>query len=132
MVILMSEKQVITVKATPEQKQQIVRQADNQDEDISEFVLKSAEQRISREVQTERVDELGMGSRLQEIADAVRTEIVSATDMDTQQEFYYEVALWELISSDYTAEECAAAMDTAPEKVVEDLEELRQKQGGER
>lgn len=128
----MSDTQTITLKATPEQKQQIVRQANKQDEDISEFVLKAAEQRISREVQTERVDELGVDSQLQEMADAVKTEIVSATDIDTQQEFYYEVALWELISSEYTAEECAAAMDTVPEKIEEGIEELRQKQGDER
>lgn len=127
----MSDKQVITLKTTPEQKQQIVHQAKKQDEDISEFVLKAAEQRISREVQTERVAELGIDSQLQQMADAVRSEIASATDIDTQQEFYYEIALWELISREYTAEECATAMNTAPDKAAEGIEELRNKAGDE-
>lgn len=120
--------ETITVRLSAEQRTQIVKQAHKADEDISEYILKAAEERISRELQQQRADELGLGSELDDIADAVTPAVTGATEIDTTQELYYSVALWDLISAEFSAGRRAAAMEAAPEKMREQVENIRNKE----
>ncbi len=104
-----------------EKKKQIVTQAEKNDETVTQFLLKAAEQRISRELQEQRANELGVADELQDLADSVTGEVSAATDIDTDQELCHTVALWELISSKYDADTRAAAMEEAPEKLQEQV-----------
>ena len=111
----------ITFSMSAEKKKQIVTQAEKNDETVTQFVLKAAEQRISRELQEQRANELGVADELQDLADSVTGEVSAATDIDTDQELCHTVALWELISSKYDADTRAAAMEEAPEKLEEQV-----------
>lgn len=123
--------ETVTVRLSAEQEKQIVKQAKKADEEVSEYILKAVEQRISRELQEQRAEEVNLGAELDYIADAVTEEVAEATDVDTNQELYYSVALWDLISSEFPADKRAAAMDSAPEKVREQVEKIRNKEDAE-
>ncbi|GGM50429.1 hypothetical protein [Haloarcula argentinensis] len=114
----------ITFSMSAEKKKQIVTQAEKNDETVTQFLLKAAEQRISRELQEQRANELGVEQELQELADSVTEEVSAATDVDTDQELSHIVALWELISSEYDADTRAAAMEEAPEKLQEQVAKI--------
>ncbi|GCF15988.1 hypothetical protein Harman_39230 [Haloarcula mannanilytica] len=114
----------ITLSMSAEKKKQIVTQAEKNDETITQFLLKAAEQRISRELQEQRATELGIEQELQDLADSVTDEVSAATDVDTDQELCHIVALWELISSEYDPEKRAAAMEEAPEKLQEQVAKI--------
>ncbi|EMA14615.1 MULTISPECIES: hypothetical protein [Haloarcula] len=122
---------VISIRLNPEQGEQVVKQAQKADEKLSEYVLKATEQRIDRELKEQRANELNLESELDDLADIVAAEVDGATDIDTDQELFYSVALWDLISSEFPADKRAAAMEGASEKVQEEVESIRNKEGQE-
>jgi hypothetical protein len=128
----MSKTESITFSATRRQKQQIVTQAKKQDENVSEFCLKAVEQRLARELQDQRVNELGLGTEFEQLTETITSEVEGVTDVETRQELYYSVALWELVSSEYPAEKRAKAMEKAPQKLAENTANLREKEAGDR
>jgi len=128
----MSKSESITFSATREQKQQIVTQAKKQGENLSEFCLKAVEQRLARELQDQRVDELGFGTEFEQLTETITSEVEAVTDIETRQELYYSVALWELISSEYPSEKRAKAMEKAPQKLTQNIANLREKEAGNR
>lgn len=125
----MSKTESITFKASREQKQQIVTQAKKQDENLSEFCLKAVEQRLARELQDQRASELGLDTEFEQLTETITSEVAAVTDIETRQELYYSVALWELISSEYPSEKRSKAMETAPQKLEQNIANLREKEG---
>jgi len=113
------------------QKQQIITQARKQDESVSEFLLTAAEQRMARETEAEFVEELEIESRLDELKTDFTEDIASAGDLSTQQEPLYGIALWELLSSEYSEEACREAIAEAPDKFDRELERMTETEGGE-
>jgi len=113
------------------QKQQIVSQARKQDQSVSEYCLMAIEQRIARETEDERLDELDVDSRLDELKTDITEDIAAAMDVSTHQEDLYEIALWDLLSSDYSEEECREAVANAPDKLDRELEKMAEKTDGE-
>ncbi|KZX49728.1 hypothetical protein [Haloarcula sp. K1] len=121
----------ISLRMSAEEREQIVKQAQKVNEDLSEYILKATEQRIARELQDQRATELGLGPELEQIAESVTAEVNKAANIDTSQELAYTVALWDLLSSDYPSEERAAAMEGATERLQEQVENVRNKEGQE-
>lgn len=128
----MSETTRITIYPDNDaQKQRIEAQAEKHDQSVSEYCLLAIEQRIAREAESERLDDLDLDSQLDELKATITADIAEATDVTTQQECYYEVALWELLGSEYSQEERLEAMRGAPDQLETDLEKLADKEGGE-
>jgi len=125
----MSDK--VTIRLSTEQRKEIAKQANKTGEGVSEYILKATEQRISRELQEQRAGELNLGSELDYIADAVVEDVEEATNVDTEQELFYSVALWDLISSEFPADKRATAMEEATDKLEEEVETIRNKEGQE-
>ena len=113
------------------QVQQIRTQAEKHDESVSEYCLMAIEQRIDRETEAERLDELDIETQLDDLKTAITTDIAAATDLTIDQGPYYEVALWDLLASEYSSEERRQAMQKAPNKVNEQLEKLSEKESGD-
>jgi uncharacterized protein (DUF1778 family) len=124
----MSKDSRITLHATVDQKRQIKHQADENGESVSRFCLKAAEQRIARERQDEREAELGLETRLERLNDEFVSQMGSAVDPTTRQERLYEIALWELLTNDFSKEEQVEALERAPEKLDQGLEKLQNKE----
>lgn len=125
----MSKDSRITLHATADQKSRIESQADKNGESVSEFCLKAAEQRIARERQDEREAELDLDTRLEQLKEEFVTDVESAVDPTTRQERLYEIALWELLSNDFSQEEQVEALERAPDKLEQGLEKLEEKEG---
>ncbi|WP_121304605.1 plasmid mobilization protein [Haloarcula quadrata] len=123
--------ETVTVRLSAEQRKEIVKQANKTGEGVSEYILKATEQRISRELQEQRAGELNLGSELDYIADAVVEDVEEATNVDTEQELFYSVALWDLIASEFPADKRATAMEEATDKLEEEVETIRNKEGQE-
>jgi len=113
------------------QKQQIEAQAEKHDESVSEYCLMAIEQRVAREMEAERLDDLEITTQLKDLKTAVTADIAAATDVSINQEPYYEVALWDLLASEFSSEERRQAMQKAPDKVNEQLEKLAEKESGD-
>lgn len=113
------------------QKQQIVSQARKQDESVSEYLLRAGEQRMARESEDEFVEELEIESRLDELKADFTEDIASAGDVSTQQESLYGIALWELLSSEYSEEDCREAIAEAPDKFDREMERVAETEGGD-
>ncbi|MFU1782958.1 hypothetical protein ACM16X_16405 [Haloarcula japonica] len=122
---------VISIRLNAEQGEQVVKQAQKVDEKPSEYVLNAVEQRIDRELKEQRANELNLESELSDLADIVAAEVDGATDIDTDQELFYSVALWDLISSEFPADKRAAAMEGASKKVQEEVANIRNKEAEE-
>ncbi|MFB9812644.1 hypothetical protein [Haloarcula sebkhae] len=122
---------VISLRLSEEERDQIVRQARKVDEGLSEYILKATEQRIARELQDQRATELGVQPELEQIAESVTEEVSKAADIETTEELAYEVALWDLVSTDYPSEERAIAMEEAADKLQEEVANVRNKEGQE-
>ncbi|RLM33133.1 hypothetical protein [Haloarcula sp. Atlit-120R] len=122
---------IISLRMSEEERDQIVRQARKVDEDLSEYILKATEQRIARELHDQRAEELGLEPELEQIAESVTEQVNKAADVETTEELAYEVALWDLISTDYSSEERAIAMDEATDKLQEEVDNVRNKEGQE-
>jgi len=123
--------EVISLRTSEEERKQIVRQAQKVDEDLSEYILKATEQRIARELQDQRAEELSLEPELEQVAESVTEQVSKAADIETTEELVYEVALWDLISTDYSSEERAIAMDEATDKLQEEVDNVRNKEGQE-
>jgi uncharacterized protein (DUF1778 family) len=121
----------ISIRVNPEEREQIVRQAQKVDEDLSEYMLKATEQRIARELQDQRAEELSLEPELEQIAESVTEQVSKAADIETTEELAYEVALWDLVSTDYSSEERAIAMDEATDKLQEEVANVRNKEDQE-
>jgi Na+/phosphate symporter len=119
--------ETVTVRLSAEERKQIVRQAQKADEDLSEYIRKATEQRIARELQDQRTEELSLASELEQVADEVTAVVSKAADIETTEELAYEVALWDLISTEYPSEKRAVAMEEATEKLQEEVENVRNK-----
>lgn len=113
------------------QVQQIKAQARKHDESVSEYCLMAIEQRIARETEAERLDELDIETQLEDLQAAIIGDIRNATDIDTEQEFYYEIALWKLLGTDHSSETRRQAISGAPDQLDTDLERLAAKEGGD-
>jgi hypothetical protein len=113
------------------QVQQIKAQARKHDESVSEYCLMAIEQRIARETEAERLDELNIGTRLDDLQTAIIEDIQDATDIETEQELCYEIALWKLFGTDHSREMRRQAMEEAPDQLDKDLERLAAKEGGD-
>ncbi|KAA9404545.1 hypothetical protein EGO51_18745 [Haloarcula hispanica] len=122
---------IISLRMSEKERDQIVRQARKVDEDLSEYILKATEQRIARELHDQRAEELGLEPELEQIAESVTEQVNKAADIETTEELAYEVALWDLISTDYSSEERAIAMDEATDKLQEEVDNVRNKEGQE-
>jgi hypothetical protein len=126
----------------PAQREQIVAQATKQDETVSEYCLKAAKQRLARELQDQdddlvvtsavdqRTDSHTLSVQFEALATDVTEEVARATDVDTQPELVYTVALWELLAGEFSNEQRASALAAAPDILDQRVAELRQ-QGGE-
>jgi len=106
------------------QRQQIVSQARKHDESISEYCLMAIEQRIAREAESERLDDLDLHAELDDLKTGLTADIEAAMAVDTRQERFYEVALWSLLGNDFSSEERREAMQDAPDKLEHVLEML--------
>jgi len=106
------------------QRQQIVSQARKHDESISEYCLMAIEQRIAREAEAERLDDLDLHAELDDLKTGLTADIEAAMAVDTRQERFYEVALWSLLGNDFSSEERREAMQDAPDKLEHVLEML--------
>ena len=106
------------------QRQQIVSQARKHDESISEYCLMAVEQRIAREAESERLDDLDLHAELDDLKTGLTADIEAAMAVDTRQERFYEVALWSLLGNDFSGEERREAMQDAPDKLGHVLEML--------
>lgn len=113
------------------QKQQIISQARKHDESVSEYCLMAIEQRIARETEAERIDDLDIESQLNELKSTVTSEVAAVTELDTRQEASYGTALWNLLGSDYSEKERKQAVSDAVETLENDVENLAEKKGGE-
>jgi len=113
------------------QKQQIVSQARKHDESVSEYCLTAIEQRIARETEDERLNDLDIDSRLDELKTDITTEVSTAIDVDTRQESLYGIALWELLGSNQFEEERSQAVKEAAGTLEEDLANLAEKDGSD-
>lgn len=123
------------------QREQIVAQANKQDETVSEYCLKAAKQRLARELQDQdddlvvtsavdqRADSHTLSVQFEALATDVTEEVARATDVDTQPELVYTIALWELLGGEFSNEQRASALAAAPEILDQRIAELRQ-QGG--
>lgn len=89
------------------------------------------EQRIARETQDERFDDLEGETRLEELKTATIQDIAAATEIDTRQRDCYEVALWELLADEYSSERRRRAIEKAPDKLDEQFESIAEKELGE-
>ena len=114
-----------------DQKEQIRTQAHENDESVSEYCLRAIEQRLAREMESERIDEVEIESRLEFLKSSITEDITAATDIGTFQESCYEVALWKLLGNEYSRESRRQAMKGAPELLDEDLERMAEKEGGD-
>ncbi|MBX0288530.1 hypothetical protein EGH22_19555 [Halomicroarcula sp. F28] len=113
------------------QKQRIEAQADKHDTSVSEYCLMAIEQQIAREAEAERIDDLDIESRLDELQTDITAEVSTATDINTQQESLYGIALWELLGSEFSGKERTQALKKAPATLEEELEGLAEKEGGD-
>jgi hypothetical protein len=113
------------------QKQRIEAQARKHNKSVSEYCLMAIEQQIAREAEAERLDELNIESQLDELKETITTDISEATAVTSQQECYYEVALWELFGNGYPQEDRLEAMEGAPEQLKQDLAKMADKKDGE-
>ena len=128
----MSETIRITIYPDNEaQKHRIEAQAEKHDQSVSEYCLLAIEQRIAREAESERLDDLDLDSELDKLKATITEDIEAATEIETRQEFCYEIALWELLGNDYSREERRQAMAQAPDRLDDDLERLANKEGGD-
>lgn len=128
----MSETTRITIYPDNEaQKQRIEAQAEKHDESVSAYCLMAIEQRIAREAESERLDELDLDSQLEHLQAEMIENIEAATDIDTRQEFCYGIALWELLGNDYSRNKRRQAISGAPDRLDDDLERLAEKEGGD-
>ena len=126
----MSDAQPISLyPETPLQREQIIEQANKQDENISEYCLEATRQRIIRERQGIQGTGMDLAAQLEALADDVTAEIAAVTDAETPGELVYLVALWELVSSEYPNEECAQAMEQAPDILAQHVAALREHGG---
>jgi hypothetical protein len=129
-VIRMSDAQPISLyPETPLQREQIIEQANKQDENISEYCLEATRQRIIRERQGIQGTGMDLAAQIEALADDVTAEIAAVTDAETPGELVYLVALWELVSSEYPNEECAQAMEQAPDILAQHVAALREHGG---
>jgi len=127
----MSKPNPISVHPDSEaQKQQIVSQARKQDESISEYLLTAVEQRMARETEAERVDELEIDSQLDELKERITQGVSTATDVDTHQEPLYGIALWELLAGEHSEEKRQQAIQDAHDTLAGDLKGLDNKRDG--
>lgn len=113
------------------QKQQIVSQARKHDQSVSEYCLMAIEQRIARETEAERLDDLDIDSQLDDLKTDITAEISTATDIDTRQESLYGIALWELLGSEHSQEERSQAVKEAAGTLEDDLANLAAKDEGD-
>lgn len=113
------------------QKEEIRTQARKHDESVSEYCLRAIEQRLVREAESERLDELEIEPRLEGLKSSIIEDIDAAMDVSTHQESCYEVALWKLLGNDYSRESRRQAMEGAPDLLDEDLERMAEKEGGD-
>jgi hypothetical protein len=131
-VIRMSETTHISIYPDNKaQKQRIESQAEKHEQSVSEYCLVAIEQRIAREAESERLDDLDLDSELGELKATILEDIQAATGIETRQEFCYEIALWELLGNDYSREKRRQAMSQAPDRLDDDLERLANKEGGD-
>jgi len=114
------------------QKQRIESQAEKHDKSVSEYCLQAIEQRIAREAESERLDNLELDSELDELKATILKDIEAATDIETRQEFCYEIALWELLGNEYSREKRRQAMSRAPDRMADDLKRLAKKEGADK
>ena len=129
-VIRMSDAQPISLyPETPLQREQIIEQANKQDENISEYCLEATRQRIIRERQGIQGTGMDLAAQIEALADDVTAEIAAVIDAETPGELVYLVALWELVSSEYPNEECAQAMEQAPDILAQHVAALREHGG---
>lgn len=119
----------ITMYGTQEQKEQIEIQASKHDQTVSKYCLEAVEQRIAREVRDERADETSIEDRVAALVSDVQEDVDSVIDPAPEQELLYEIALWELLSSEYSTEERQEALESGAEKFEKELENLAAKRG---
>jgi hypothetical protein len=128
----MSETTRITIYPDNDaQKQRIEAQAEQHGQSVSEYCLLAIEQRIAREAESERLDDLDLDSELDELKATIVKDIEAATEIETRQEVCYEIAIWELLGNDHSREERRQAMAQAPDRLDDDLERLANKEGGD-
>ena len=89
------------------------------------------ERQNALEAETERIDDMDLESRLDELRTAITADISSATEISTQQESLYGIALWNLLGSAHSEEERLDALKQAPATLDEELEGLTQKEAGD-
>ncbi|MFC7078074.1 hypothetical protein [Haloarcula halophila] len=119
----------ITMYGTEEQKEQIEIQASKHGQTVSKYCLEAVEQRIAREVRDERADEVSIEDRIETLVSDVQKNIDSVIDPAPEQELLYEIALWQLLSSEYSAEQRQDALESGAEKFEKELENLATKRG---
>lgn len=138
----MSDRSMITLYPDNQaQLEQIATHAEKQDESVSRYCLKATKQRINRELQDEdddlvvtsavdqRTDSHTLSVQLEAIARDITDAIASVSDVDTQPERVYSVALWKLLAGEFSSEQRASALEAAPEILDQRVTELQDQAG---
>ena len=125
----MANNNIISLYPSAEQKEQIETQADKHDESLSQYCLEAVEQRIAREVRDETAADASVEERVAGLVSDVQRDVESVIDPTPDQELLYEIALWELLSSEYSKEDQEKALKSAANKFEKELENLAAKRG---
>lgn len=125
----MANNNIISLYPSDEQREQIERQADKHDESLSQYCLKAVEQRIAREVRDEKAADTSFEDRVTALVSDVQQDVETVIDPAPEQELLYEIALWELLSSDYSKEDQQEALESAANQFEKELEKLAAKRG---
>ncbi|MDS0261912.1 hypothetical protein NDI56_21125 [Haloarcula sp. S1CR25-12] len=113
------------------QRQLIVSWAQKNDESVSEFCRKAIEERLARDTESEAPNELDVDEPMDDLKTEFLADLEEATEVDIHEQFYPEVALWLLLSNDYSGEERRQAMKEAPDTMREKLAALTENEEGD-
>ncbi|QIO25003.1 hypothetical protein [Haloarcula sp. JP-L23] len=118
----------VTFYTSDEQKEMIDQMADKRDMSLSQYCVLALDRQLARDVRLERISETDLDQQLEQMQDEVLDEIESTFAPSTEEEQFYGVALWNLLSSEHPSEAQADAMSNASEQLDRGLEKLRQKE----
>ncbi|MFC7078333.1 plasmid mobilization protein [Haloarcula halophila] len=119
----------ITMYGTEEQKEQIEQRAQQCGVSVSEYCLEAVEQRIARELQQKRMSDIGVENRIDEINEELNNRADRIFGGSTDQEQLYGIALWELLSGEFSRETRKESMKSASNKLDKGIKKLQKKDG---
>ncbi|WP_135305975.1 hypothetical protein [Haloarcula amylovorans] len=110
------------------QKEMIERMADRQGMTVSEYCVAALDMQLARDVRSERISKTELEQHLDEMEQAVLDEIATTFSPSTDEEEFYEVALWDLLGTNHSSEAQADALANASDRLDTGLEKLHQRE----